>query len=375
MLHIEQIYTSDKADVERFLELPYRIYENIPQWVPTPRVDVKTMLDRNKHPFYEHSTADFFLAQRDDRVVGRIAVMENQPFNAYHGTKTAQFYLFECENDPDAAQALFSRAFEWARDRGLDTMIGPKGFGPLDGYGILVEGFENRRMMSMSKYNLPYYPELLTALGFKKEVDFVSRRLDATAFQLPERVHRIAERVKERRSFGVRNFASKRELRQWADRLGDAYNGAFVDNWEYYPLTQSEIDYVVDNIITVANPHLIKVITYNETIVGFLFGFPDVSAALQRTNGRLMPWHIADLLLEMRRTKVLALNGAGILPKYHGIGGNAMLYAEMYNTINDYDFEEAVLVQVAETAEQMRSDLNNVGAKPYQNHRVYRRAL
>ena len=375
MLKIEQIDTANKIHVKRFLELPYRLYEHARHWVPTPRVDVKTMLDRDKHPFYEHSDADFFLVQRGDRAVGRIAVMENKPFNAYHGTKTAQFYLFECEHDAETAHVLLNRAFEWARDRGLDSMVGPKGFGPLDGYGILIEGFENRRVMSMSKYNLPYYPKLLTEMSFEKEVDFVSRHLDAQAFRLPERVHRIAERVKERRSFSVRNFNNKRELRQWAGRLGDAYNSAFVDNWEYYPLTQKEIDFVVDNIITVADPRLIKVIARDEDIVGFLFGFPDVSAALQRANGRLRPWNIVDLLLEMRRTNVLALNGAGILPEYHGIGGNALLYAEMYHTINDYDFEEAILVQVAETAEQMRSDLNNVGAKPYQKHRVYRRAL
>ncbi len=375
MFEVEWIDTADKGQVQRFLELPYQIYENTPQWVPTPRVDVRTMLDRDKHPFYEHSTADFLLVKRDGHPMGRLAVMENRQFNKYHGTKTAQFYLFECENDIEAARTLFTYAFEWARKRGLDNIVGPKGFGPLDGYGILVEGFENRRVMSMSKYNHAYYPELLTALEFRKEVDFVSRRLDAVAFQLPERVHRITERVKQRRSFGVRNFSGKRELRKWAERLGDAYNGAFVDNWEYYPLTQNEIDYVVDNIITVADPRLIKVITRDEEIVGFLFGFPDVSSALKRAGGRLMPWHIADMVLEMRRTKVLALNGAGILPAFHGIGGNALLYVEMYNTINDYEFEEAILVQVAETAEQMRSDLNNVGAKPYQNHRVYRREL
>ena len=375
MLETQKLDTREKSHVQAFLQLPYRIYADVPQWVPTPRVDVKTMLNRDKHPFYEHSEADFFLARRAGRVVGRVAVMENRPFNAHHDTKMAQFYLFECENNVDTAQALFERAFERARERELETLVGPKGFGPLDGYGILVEGFENRRVMSMSKYNLPYYPALLTALGFEKEVDFVSRYLDATVFQLPERVHRIAERVKERRSFDVRAFRSKRELRRWAERLGDAYNRAFVDNWEYYPLTQREIDYVVDNIITVADPRLIKGITHEEEIVGFLFGFPDVSAALQRANGRLMPWHIADLLLEMRRTKSLALNGAGILPKFQGIGGNAMLYAEMYHTLNDFGFKDAILTQVAETAERMRSDLNNVGAQPYQNHRVYRRAL
>lgn len=229
--------------------------------------------------------------------------------------------------------------------------------------------------MSMSKYNPPYYTTLLTALGFEKEVDFVTRRLNAARFQLPERIHRIAERVKERRSFDVHRFSSKRALRAWAERIGEAYNRAFINNWEYYPLTQQEIDYVVDNIITVADPRLIKVITHGEEIVGFLFGFPDVSAALQRARGRLRPWHIADLLLEMHRTDVLALNGAGILPDHHGIGGNALLYAEMYHTINDYHYKDALLVQVAETAREMRSDLSNVGAQPYQNHRVYRRAL
>jgi GNAT superfamily N-acetyltransferase len=370
-----QVDTQSGAEVKQFIQLPYALYKGHPQWVPPPRADIRMMLNRDKHPFYEHSNADFFLALRDGEAVGRLAVMENQRFNDYHDVHVAQFYLFECINDIQVTKLLFDRAFTWARKRNLTAILGPKGFGPLDGYGILVEGFENRGMMTMMKYNFPYYKQFLEKLGFEKEVDFVSRYLDAQKFQLPERVHRIAKWVKERDSFKVHSFDSKRELSAWAPRLGDAYNRAFVDNWEYYPLTDTEIDYVVSNIITVADPHLIKVITREEDIVGFLFGFPDVSAALQRANGHLYPWHLIDLLLSMRRTKRLALNGAGILPEYHGIGGNTLLYTEMYNTIHDYGFEEAVLTQVAETAVQMRHDLDNVGAGAYQNHRVYRRNL
>lgn len=231
-LIIEKVNTIDRAQVRRFVALPYRLYRQHPQWVPPPRQDIALMLNREKHPFYEHSDADFFVALRDGQAVGRIAAIENR-----------------------------------------------------------------------------------------------------------------------------------------------AYNQAFVNNWEYYPLSDNELTFVVNNIIMVADARLIKVIMHKDAIVGFLFGFPDVSAALQRAQGLLTPWAIADLLLEMRRTSWIALNGAGILPEFHGVGGNALLYAEMEDTLCTYHFAHADLTQVAESAVQMRHDLENVGGKMYKNHRVYRRGL
>ena len=154
-----------------------------------------------------------------------------------------------------------------------------------------------------------------------------------------------------------------------------AYNKSFFDNWEYYPLTDNEINFILDTILTVADPRLIKVITHDNDAVGFLFGFPDLSSALQKAKGRLLPFGIIHLLIEMRRTKWIALNGAGILPEFQGRGGNALLYAEMENTIHDNDFEHADLTQVGETAVQMRQDLVNLGGEPYKNHRVYRKEL
>jgi hypothetical protein len=371
MITVQEIDTQSKAQVRRFVDIPFRLYAGHPQWVPPLLMDVRTMLNRQKHPFYEHSAADFFVAVRDGRDVGRIAALENTRFNATHGTRQAQFYLFECEDDPEAAAALFDRVFEWARGRGLDHVVGPKGFGVLDGYGLLVEGYEHRQMMTMMNYNYDYYPRLVEALGFEKEVDFVSCYIKAEDFRLPERIHRIAERVKKRGSLSVKRFRTKRELIKWAGRIGEAYNQAFVDNWEYYPLTEREIDFLVSNLVTVANPRLIKLITHGEDVVGFLFGFPDVSAALQRARGRLTPWGLADMLLELRRTQWVAINGAGILPEFQGRGGNTLLYTEMENTIREFGYQHADLTQVAETAVQMRNDLVNLGGKPYKNHRVY----
>jgi hypothetical protein len=375
MITAEKIDTQSKAQVRRFLHIPFRIYAHHPQWVPPLLTDARTQLDRQKHPFYEHSSADFFIAARDGRDVGRIAALENRRFNETHDTRQAQFYLFECEDDQEAAAALFERVFEWARERGLDHVVGPKGFGALDGYGLLVEGSKHRQMMTMMNYNYEYYPRLVQALGFEKEVDFVSCYINSDTFRLPERVHRIAERVKRRGTLAVHRFRSKRELIRWASRIGEAYNRAFVENWEYYPLTEREIDFMVSNLVTVANPRLIKIITHGEDVVGFLFGFADVSAALQRAQGHLYPWNIVDIVLELRRTKWVALNGAGILPEFQGRGGNALLYAEMESTIREFGFRHADLTQVAETAVQMRHDLMNLGGKPYKNHRVYVRKL
>jgi GNAT superfamily N-acetyltransferase len=375
MLTVEHIATRSKAHVRRFVDLPFRLYQDHPLWVPPLLGDIRLMLNRDKHPFYEHSDADFLIAVRDGQDVGRIAALENRRYNEYHAKRQAGFYLFDCEDDPEAAMALFERVFAWARERDLDQVVGPKGFSALDGYGLLVEGFEHRQMMTMMNYNYPYYPKLVEAAGFQKEVDFVSCYINADSFRLPERVHRIAERIQRRGTLTVQRFKSKRELKRWVGRIGEAYNEAFTQNWEYYPLTEREIAFLVDNLTLVADPRLIKIITHEDQVVGFLFGFPDVSAALQRARGHLFPLGIIRLLREMRRTHWIALNGAGILPEYQGRGGNALLYSEMEKTVREFDFQQADLTQIAESAVQMRRDLENVGAEPYKNHRVYRRDL
>jgi GNAT superfamily N-acetyltransferase len=375
MLSIEKVDTTKKAQVRRFIDVPFRLYKDCPQWVPPIRMDMFDTLNRNKHPFYEHSTADFFIAVKDGEDVGRITVLENNSYNNYHGTRTGQFYFFDCAEDSEAAAALFQRAFEWARDRGLDKVVGPKGFTVFDGYGMLERGYEHRQMMNMMNYNYPYYPRLAEEAGFEKEVDFISHYIQTVDFKMPERVHRIADRVRQRQNLRVLRFKNKRDLRRWADRIGRTYNDSFADNWEYVPLTDAEIKFVVDNIMLVANPKLIKIIAHEDAVVGFAFGWPDVSAAMQRSKGKLLPFGMVDLLLEMRRTRFMAGNGMGLLPDYQGRGANALLYSEMEKTLTESGFNELELTQVAESAEQMRKDLETLGGEPYKNHRVYQRSL
>jgi GNAT superfamily N-acetyltransferase len=199
--------------------------------------------------------------------------------------------------------------------------------------------------------------------------------LNADSFNLPERIHSIAERVQKRGTLKVERFQTKADLKAWAARIGKAYNQAFVNNWEYVPLTEREIQFVLDTILTIADPKLIKIISHDNEAVGFLLGFRDISEALQRSKGRLLPFGIIDIMLEMRRTKWVAMNGAGVLPEFQGRGGNALLYSEMEKTVKDFGFTDADLTQVAESAVEMRSDLINLGGKAYKNHRVFHRKL
>jgi hypothetical protein len=376
MLIIEKIDTEDKSQVKRFVQFYYDLYKNCPQWVPPLFVDAYLPLNRKKHPFFEHSQADFFLAVRGGEVVGRICAGENKLFNEYHKTRKAQFYFFDTIDDLEVAKTLFEAAYGWARQRELDTMIGPKGLSPFDGYGIQVEGFQHRQMMTMMNYNYAYYPKLVEALGFEKEVDFVSCYLPADAFKIPERVERIAEWAMKRGNLWVKHFKSKKELVGWAQRIGRTYNKTFINNWEYYPFTQGDVDYAVQNVFMVADYRLIKLIMHGEDIVGFLFAFPDASAALQRAKGRLFPFGIVDLLIEMKRTKTVSGNGMGVLPEFQGTGGNALLYYELGKTVLDnYNFKFVEMTQVAETTKQMRADLKNLNGVEYKNHRVFRKFI
>jgi hypothetical protein len=375
MLRIEKIDTQSRAQVDKFVMLHYKLYKSCPQWVPPFINDIRFMLNSQKHPYYEHSDAEFFVAVRDGEVVGRIAAMENRPFNQYHDSKKAQFYLFDCIDDQEVADALFARLAEWTHQRKLTDIVGPKGFGPLDGYGIQIEGYEHRQMMNMMNYNYPYYVPLFDNAGYSEANVFVSCHIKSDNFELPEKAREIARRVIERGTLTVKRFTNKRELVSWGWKIGQAYNKSFVNNWEYYPLTEREVKFVIDNIMMIADPHLMKILLHKEDVIGFLFTFPDVSAAMQRAQGRVTPWGIADLLLETRRTNWISLNGVGVLPEFQGRGGNALMYHEIEKTIRDSRFVNAEQTQMADTAVQVRKDMESLGARIYKRHRVYKKTI
>jgi len=317
-LKITRIGTASRHDVNRFIELPFRLYQGCAPWVPPLLGDTKLMLNRRKYPFYQHSDADFFVAERNGQVVGRIAALENRHYNARWSSHTAFFYLFDAKNAAQVGQALFVAANSWTKGRNLTKMVGAKGFLQGDGIGVLIDGFEHHPAVG-APYNHPYYATLIERAGYRRQRDFYSAYLPGNV-AIPERVRSIAEKMMARRGFAIKTFSDKRELSAWVPRIVQLYNDAFVDNWEFNPITDAEAKVIGERLVAIADPKLIKLVMKGDDIAGFLFGFPDISKGIRRARGRIWPIGWLWLLRDMRRTKWIDLNGAGILAPYRGLG-------------------------------------------------------
>ncbi len=373
-MKIVRVDQEDKRQVGEFLDLPFTIYRGCPQWVPPLASDAKAMLDRTRHPFYRHSDAAFILVYGDTRhAVGRLAVLDNRHYNEYNREATAFFYLFECDDNSTAAKMLFDTATEWARSRGLNRLWGPKGFTALDGMGMLVRGFEHRPALGIP-YNHAYYQRLVEENGFRGTTDVVSGYFGWKA-RLPEHIHRVAEMVRRRRGLRILTFRSRRDLAKVVPRLQKLYNDSLAGTTGNTPLTDDEARAMADQILWFADPRLIKLIAKGDELVGFVFAYPDISAALQRTRGRLFPFGWIDLLLELRRTRWVNLNGAGIVEKYRGLGGTAILFDEMAKSLRAGKFEHADIVQVGVENDKMQRELRDLGIDFYKMHRMYEKEI
>lgn len=369
-----QINLANRKQVRDFLGLPSRIYRDIPQWVPALEGEEHARLDQRRYPFYKHSAAAFFLKYRDGIPVGRLAVLDNRLYNDYNDEKSAFFYLFECESDPVSACGLFEAAFDWVRSRGLNKILGPKGFTALDGLGLLVKGFERRPALGLP-YNPPYYPGLIEALGFEKNGEIVSGYLGAD-IQFPERIHELAARIRERRGLRIARFRTRRELRAVLSHLKTLYNGALEGTSGGTPITDEEIKTLANQMLWFADPNLIKIVMKDERPVGFLLAYPDISVALQKTKGRLFPFGWVTILRELRMTDWININGAGMIEEYRGLGGTAILYSEMFKSVVENPrYHHAEVVQIGMENEKMQRELENFGVDFYKIHRMYQKNL
>ena len=361
------------GDIERFVRFPFALYEGCSQWVPPLLSQARLILDRDRHPFYQHAVAAFFLVEEDDRTLGRVGVMDYRRRNERLGTNSALFGFFETEDDADVALRLIDAAADWARSRGLREVLGPRTLLSTDAGGVLVDGFEYRPAMGVA-YNYPYYDRLLKRCGFRKQVDILSGYLHRDT-PLPERLFEIAEKVKIRRGLRIKSFRSKREMRRWVPRIGRVYTQAFAQRPDFCPPTPAEMDLIAEQLLAIADPQLIKLVLKGEDVVGFLFAYPDISAGLQRCGGRLWPLGWFHLLRERRRTDWVNINGLGVLPAHQGLGVNALLYAEMAKTIREHGFVLADVVAVGEDNAQSRADLETIGVQWHKKHRSYEMSL
>lgn len=357
-----------------FINLPFNLYKETPQWVPPLRNEMRKIFKPN-YPFYQYGEATFFLAVTDaGEVLGRLAVINNHRYNAFHKTKTAFFYYFETIDDLNIAQALFSRGFEWTLSQGLDHVLGPKGFMVLDGFGMLVEGFEHRPAFGQL-YNPSYYPELIEAMGFTKVRDIFTGWINRNT-DIPEKFSKAAKLVKKRMGFHTPKLTTKQDLRNIVDDIKLLYNQSLAVPSGNPALTDEDMNIMVGQLLSIADPSLVKILYKDDNPVGFMLAYPDIGAALQRINGRLFPFGWLQILLESKRTNWVDMNGIGIIEEYQRLGGTALLYHELHQSLKEstqYDYAE--ILQFREDNLKSLMEAANVEINFHKTHRLYERYL
>ena len=372
-MKIRKINTHNKKDVKKFIQFPFDLYKDNPCWVPQLRGDTGKVLNKDKHPFYQHSEADFFLAEDNNRILGRIAAIANSRSNSANNLDTVFFYYYESINDSEVSGALFNEVINWTKERGHAQVYGPKGLLQGDGIGLLVDGFDYIPAVGIP-YNFDYYDHLVKEAGFEKKFDYFSAYVD-TKSGLSDKVRRVAEKVKKRSGFWVRKFETKEEIMSITPELRTVYNSAFGGSEGFSPVTEEEIVVIAERMLSVADPRLIKLVYKGDKIIGFLFSYPNICRGLQKTNGRLFPFGWFHIMREFKTTKYMDSNGIGILPEYQGLGPTAVIYTEIEKTFREFDFEFVETVQTREDNIASLGESSHFSMDWVKTHRVYQMDL
>lgn len=364
------------AEKMQFIRFPNGIYKDDPNWVMPLEMERRDFLDPKKNPFFQYGEVELFLARRGSELVGRIAAIRNPRHMEIHGTKEGFFGLFECVNDAGIARALLDTAAAWLRERGLDAMLGPANFSSNQDWGLLIDGFDMPPAIMMP-HNPPYYAALLEACGLTKAKDLYAFELSSSAAP-PEKVVRIAEKMREREGVKVRPVNMK-DLDAEVKRIRDIYNSAWEKNWGFVPFTDAEFDHLAKDLKAVVRPELALMAEVGGEPVAFALTVPDANQAIKAAKGRLthfgLPIGLAKLLLASRRINRLRLIILGIKEGYRRRGLDAILYLDTLRTAKQLGYVGGEISWTLEDNHLVNRAIESMGGQRSKTYRVYQRAL
>jgi len=370
---LEIFPVANARDLRQFIRLPWKIYRNDPYWVPPLLLDMKTLLNREKHPFFQHSSAEFFLARRDGELVGRIAAIQNNNHNNYHGERTAFFGFFESVNEKEVAAALLEQAASWARSRGLVQLRGPMNYSTNETLGLLVEGFDSSPCLMMT-HNPPYYQELIESAGFEKAMDLYAWWL-LTERGLNPKIVRVGEKVLKDQGIQVRTINMKK-FREEVKIIKEIYNDAWSTNWGFVPMTDAEFEHMAKDLKTIVDPRVLLIAEKDGEPLAFSLALPDFNQALKKVNGRLFPFGLAKLIYygrQVRQVRVLALGIVKKVQNWNGLG--AALYYESFRRGVAAGYRSCEFSWTIESNDLINRSMQLFGAEIYKRYRIYQKAL
>ncbi|MDA1193787.1 MAG: N-acetyltransferase [Planctomycetota bacterium] len=356
------------ADRAAFIELPYRLYAGHPVWVPPLRMAERDQMNRAKNPFFEHAEVEHFLARRGDRVVGRIAAIENRLHNEVHGDTVGFFGFFDAEPDGEAVAGLLDAARTWTAARGLAPCWGPVNYSTNDACGVLVDGFDDPPML-LTPHNRPDYEALLLAAGARPVKDMLAYWIDASR-PVPERFRRVVTRRLERSGITLRPL----NLRQFKDEvqlLKDLYNRCWERNWGFVPATEAEFEHAAADLKRLVAPELCAVAERGGEAVGFSVFLRDLNRLLAGGNGNLWPTLWAKLLFGMGRIRHARCVLLGVVPEARGNAINEAFFVHALEQAAPNGYAGAEASWILEDNHAMRRPIEAAGGVITKRYRIY----
>ncbi len=378
-IQIKRVET--KKDLKRFIEFHYDLYKGNPYDVPNLYSDEVNTLSKNKNAAFDFCEAEYYLALKEGKIVGRVAAIINHKANEKWKKKDVRFGWIDFIDDIEVSRALFKAVEEYGRKKGMDDIVGPLGFTDMDPEGMLTWGFDKLGTMA-TIYNYEYYPQHMEKLGgWEKDNDYVEYYL-VVPEKSPEKYTKIAEMVEKRYNLHVRKL-TKKDIFQggYGKKLFDLINLTYSDLYGFSELTDRQIDQYVKMYFPLADLNLVTVIedgNKDNQLAGLGITIPSLSHALQKCRrGRLFPfgwWHLLRAI-KFHKTDGVDLLLMGFLPEYRSKGANALLFADLIPRYVDYGFKWGETQVEMESNEGVQSQWGPLDPINHKKRRCYRRSL
>jgi GNAT superfamily N-acetyltransferase len=365
---------ASRRDLKEFIEVPFGLHSTSPQWVPPLRVERRLFLNRKLNAYFKHGEAEYFLARRDGRVVGRISAQIDTAYNEFHDSAWGWFGFLELEDDPEVASALVDAAAAWLTARGCDRMVGPVDFTMNDEAGILIEGFD-RDPFIKQPWHPPYYQGLCEQAGLVKAMDLFMWELEiADRSKLLPILFDLAEQAEPKHGVKLRKM-SRRSLRRDMDRFAEVYNAAWKDNWGFVPYSKTDLNQYAQEMQLVFDHHWFMVAEKDGETVGVALSFPDVNQVLKQMNGRLLPLGWWKFLRKSRYMDRVRVGFLGVKPEYQHTGIAAKFYVEHFDMAAVTPQTWGEMGWILETNTAMNRGMEAMGGRIVKRFRVFERPL
>jgi hypothetical protein len=365
-----------RGDLKEFIELPYRLHGSSPAWVPPLRFERKLFLSKKQNPFFTHGEAEYFVAERAGKVVGRITAQIDHNFNDYHGNTWGMFGFFEFEDDQAIVDALLDTAADWLRARGRERMVGPMDFQMNDESGILIEGFEKRPMLKQP-WHPPYFQQRAEQAGLTKAMDLLMWSLSVND---RESVHpgivAAAETAKNEHGLRLEKMTRRGLAKDIKGPFLELFNAAWSRNWGFTPYTDADLKTMGEEMQLIFHKDwFMKAVNAEGKVVGMAITFPDTNQVLDKMGGRIRPWTLPHFLFGRRKIDQIRVGFLGVLPEYQHTGAAALLYLEHFDAAQRGVVESGEMGWILETNKPMNWAMQGMNGKVDKRYRVYERVL